>query len=132
VSLSYHWLANVTLRPTVSQSVCLDVEPHLGLMTRYVLGTVMQLLFCPSEALSLTRRRVCHLSESANSNNSVVSMYIILRVYMLLHCITLHMYIQYIQGLSLQAQYNWLCPVLIISLYNGSVVIWTVVCLTAA
>jgi hypothetical protein len=29
--------ANVTLRLTVSQSVSLGVEPHLGLMTRYVL-----------------------------------------------------------------------------------------------
>jgi hypothetical protein len=27
----------VSLRLTVSQSVCLDVEPHLGLMTRYSL-----------------------------------------------------------------------------------------------
>jgi hypothetical protein len=27
----------VTLRPTVSQSVCLGVEPYLGLMTRYLL-----------------------------------------------------------------------------------------------
>jgi hypothetical protein len=25
----------VTLRPTISQSVCLGVKPHLGLMTRY-------------------------------------------------------------------------------------------------
>jgi hypothetical protein len=26
----------VTLRPTVSQSVCFGVEPRLGLMTRYL------------------------------------------------------------------------------------------------
>jgi hypothetical protein len=32
-----HVRDKVTLRPTVSQSVSLGVEPHLGLMTRYLL-----------------------------------------------------------------------------------------------
>jgi hypothetical protein len=32
-----HFQVQVTLRLTVSQSVNLDVEPHLGLMTRYLL-----------------------------------------------------------------------------------------------
>jgi hypothetical protein len=31
------WKVNVTFRLTVSQSVSLGVEPHLGLMTRYLL-----------------------------------------------------------------------------------------------
>jgi hypothetical protein len=31
------WRVKVTLRLTVSQSVSLGVEPHLGLMTRYLL-----------------------------------------------------------------------------------------------
>jgi hypothetical protein len=30
-------MVNVTLRLTVGQSVSLGVEPHLGLMTRYLL-----------------------------------------------------------------------------------------------
>jgi hypothetical protein len=50
----------VTLRLTLSQSVSLGIDPHLRLMTRYLLlfdsyGPV----FC--WALSLTRGRVCHL-----------------------------------------------------------------------
>jgi hypothetical protein len=35
--LTHCWLVEVTLRLTVSQSVSLGVEPHLGLMTRYLL-----------------------------------------------------------------------------------------------
>jgi hypothetical protein len=43
------------------------------------------------------------------------------------------MYIQYIQGpLSVQAQYNKSCPIINCSCYNGSLLTWTVVCLTAA
>jgi hypothetical protein len=53
----------VTLRPTVSQSVSLGVEPHLGLMTRYLLLLDSYgLVSCG--APSLTRGRVCLLSES--------------------------------------------------------------------
>jgi hypothetical protein len=50
----------VTLRLTVSQSVSLGVEPHLGLMTRYILlFDNYGLCFCG--APSLTRGRVCLL-----------------------------------------------------------------------
>jgi hypothetical protein len=50
----------VTLRLTVSQSVSLGVEPHLGLMTRYLLLFDSYGLFF-SGAPSLTRGRVCLL-----------------------------------------------------------------------
>jgi hypothetical protein len=50
----------VTLRLTVSQSVSLGVEPHLGLMTRYLLlFDSYGLVFVG--APSLTRGRVCLL-----------------------------------------------------------------------
>jgi hypothetical protein len=52
--------SQVTLRLTVGQPVCLDVEPHLGLMTRYLLlFDSYGLVFCG--APSLTRGRVCLL-----------------------------------------------------------------------
>jgi hypothetical protein len=49
------------LRLTVSQSVSLGVEPHLGLMTRYLAITNWQLRSCFCGAPSLTRGRVCLL-----------------------------------------------------------------------
>jgi hypothetical protein len=49
----------VTLRLTVSQSVSLGVEPHLGLMTRYFLLVDSYGRFCGTP--SLTRGRVCLL-----------------------------------------------------------------------
>jgi hypothetical protein len=54
----------VTLRLTVSQSVSLGFEPHLGLMTRYLLlfDSYGLVSFCG--APSLTRGQVCLLSES--------------------------------------------------------------------
>jgi hypothetical protein len=54
----------VTLRLTVSQSVSLGVEPHLELMTRYLVlfDSYGLVFFCG--APSLTRGRVCLLSES--------------------------------------------------------------------
>jgi hypothetical protein len=51
----------VTLRLTVSQSVSLGDEPHLGLMTRYLAITMWQLRSCFCGAPSLTRGRVCLL-----------------------------------------------------------------------
>jgi hypothetical protein len=48
----------VTLRLTVSQSVSLSVEPHLGLMVRYLLQSDRS---CFCGAPSLTRGRVCLL-----------------------------------------------------------------------
>jgi hypothetical protein len=65
LSPTENWLTEVevevTLRLTVSQSVSLGVEPHLGLMTRYVFITLWQLRTCFSEAPSQTRGRVCLL-----------------------------------------------------------------------
>jgi hypothetical protein len=49
----------VTLRLTVSQSVSLGVETHLGLMTRYIRITIWQLRSCFCGAPSLTRGLVC-------------------------------------------------------------------------
>jgi hypothetical protein len=55
----------VTLRLTVSQSVSLGVEPHLGLMTRYlVLFNSYGLVFFFCGAPSLTRGRVCLFSKT--------------------------------------------------------------------
>jgi hypothetical protein len=54
----------VTLRLTVSQSVCLGVEPNLGQLTRvYFLLEISfrQLQVCNFVATSLTRGRVCKL-----------------------------------------------------------------------
>jgi hypothetical protein len=64
----------VTLRLTVSQSVCLGVEPRPGLMTRYWLLSDRYCLIL-GRAPSLTRGRVCHLSESVSSIMSIVIMY---------------------------------------------------------
>jgi hypothetical protein len=52
----------VTLRPTVSRSVSLGVEPRLGHMTRYYV--LLDSYGFVSLAPSLTRGRVCHLSLS--------------------------------------------------------------------
>jgi hypothetical protein len=50
----------ITLRLTISQSVSLGVEPHLGVMTRYLLlFDSYGLVLC--EENSLTRGRVSHL-----------------------------------------------------------------------
>jgi hypothetical protein len=56
----------VTLRLTVSQSVCFGFEPRLGLMTGYSF-LIEKLQSCPYGAPSLTRGRVCHLSVIAGS-----------------------------------------------------------------
>jgi hypothetical protein len=67
----------VTLQLTVSQSVCLGVEPNLGLLTRdiylfiyFFLNYSLVLFGAPS----LTRGRVCHLS--VYSQSTVVSHYL--------------------------------------------------------
>jgi hypothetical protein len=64
----------VTLRLTVNQSVRLGVEPHLGLMTKYYLLFDSYCLVL-GRAPSLTRGRVCRLSESVSSITSIVIMY---------------------------------------------------------
>jgi hypothetical protein len=53
----------VTLWLMVSHSVCLGVEPHLGLMTTYLL-TVWQLQTCPIQAPCLSRGQVCLVSHN--------------------------------------------------------------------
>jgi hypothetical protein len=62
----------VTFRLTVSQSVCLSVEPRLGLMTRYLL---LFDSFCLvlGRAPSLTRGWVCPLSDTGSSLGTTVS-----------------------------------------------------------
>jgi hypothetical protein len=56
----------LTLRLTVTQSVSLGVEPHLGLTTRYLLlFDSYGPFFCG--APSLARGRVCLLSESLSA-----------------------------------------------------------------
>jgi hypothetical protein len=62
----YRSEVRVTLQLTVGQSVCLGVEPRLGLMTRCL--TVWQLRSCPIQAPSLTRGWVCRLSVSLRSD----------------------------------------------------------------
>jgi hypothetical protein len=58
----------VTLQLTVSQSVCLGVEPRLGFMTRYLLLLDSYGLVLRGEgAPSVTRSRVCLVSGSVNS-----------------------------------------------------------------
>jgi hypothetical protein len=52
----------VTLRLTVSQWVCLCVEPHLGLMTRFFMYLLWKLQSCQYGAPSLTRGRVCRFN----------------------------------------------------------------------
>jgi hypothetical protein len=61
----------VTLRLTVSQSVSLGVEPHLGLMTKYLAITIWQLRSCFCGAPSLTRERVCLLYMLLSLPNAV-------------------------------------------------------------
>jgi hypothetical protein len=66
-----------SLRLTVSQSVCLGVEPHLGLMTRYV----WQLLSCPWEgALSDESTGLSFVSQSAVYNLLKVKVKVTLRL----------------------------------------------------
>jgi hypothetical protein len=49
--------------------------------TSWLFLLVRKLLSCPYEAHSLTRRRICHLSESVSSNRSVVSIYKVHDIY---------------------------------------------------
>jgi hypothetical protein len=45
LAMGRHVKVKVTLRLTVSQSVSLGVEPHLGLMTRYLILFTVTVLF---------------------------------------------------------------------------------------
>jgi hypothetical protein len=63
----------VTLRLTISQSVCLGIEPNLGQMTRvcFLLEiSFRQLQVCNFVAPSLTRGRVCKLLYNCRSYES--------------------------------------------------------------
>jgi hypothetical protein len=82
-------------------------------------------------APSLTTGRVCRLSQSVSSNKSIVSMYNYLHFTYMFH-VLLNTYTIYTKPLSVQAQYRKLCPISGNFGYNGSLVTWTVVCLTAA
>jgi hypothetical protein len=62
---------SVTLRLAVSQSVSLGVEPHLRLMTRYLLLFESTSCFCG--APSLTRGRVCLLVYGAGPRQRTLS-----------------------------------------------------------
>jgi hypothetical protein len=60
----------VTLQLTVSQSVCLGVEPNLGLLTRYLTSFFFFESYClvvSFGAPSLTRGWVCHLPVFVNT-----------------------------------------------------------------
>jgi hypothetical protein len=65
----WHNKVKVTLRLTVSQSVCLDVELLLDLMTRCLL--MFDGYCCLCGAPSLSKGRVCRLSESAFLNSPI-------------------------------------------------------------
>jgi hypothetical protein len=109
-----------TLRPTVSQSVCLGVEPNLGLMTRdyFFSPKLLSYLF---GAPSLTRGRVCYLSVfviTVYNSQSVFTSIIYnkylhyLNNYILcythLHCNAI--FTIYTRPLSVKARYSRLCP----------------------
>jgi hypothetical protein len=95
---------------------------------------ICQLLFCPCGAPSVTKGRVRRVSESLSAvitQSSQCTLCLHFTFYYML--LNVCVYIQYIQSLlSFQGQYSRSCPVFISSHYNGSLVTWTVVCLTAA
>jgi hypothetical protein len=84
----------VTLRLTVNQSVCLGVEPRLGLESCFKV-TVLSMW-----APSLTRGRVCHLSAIVNSIRQLSVVQIFINLQFLTNC----MWNIYIQGLCVLLQ----------------------------
>jgi hypothetical protein len=112
----------VTLRPTVSRSVSLGVEPHLGLMTRSS-STVWQLGYFEvgrplwRGAGSVICRSLC-LSPSTVDRQQMKYIQLLLVKYNL--CI----YTIYTRPLSVQAENSRSCPTLGSSGYNGSLVTW--------
>jgi hypothetical protein len=97
-----------------------------------MLITVTQLHACCCGALSLTRGRVFHLPVS---QLAAISLFSLCTIYILhvIKCTYVHVCIYNIyKPLSVQALYSRSCPIISLSCYNGSLVPWTVACLTAA
>jgi hypothetical protein len=82
--------------------------------------------FC--RAPTLTRGRVCRLSESVSS----ISQLSISTIIYIFTSYQIFVYTLHTRPLSVQAQYSRLCPISSNSCYNGSIITWTVVCLIAA
>jgi hypothetical protein len=121
----------VMLRPTFSPSVCLGIKHPFGSHDQiFIIVWRLQAFWC--RALSLTRGRVCHLPESQSEVVRLLSvctiyiLHIIKRMY-----ICMYVYTKYTRPLSFQAQYSISCPIINCSCYNGSLLTWMVVCLTA-
>jgi hypothetical protein len=116
----------VRLQLTVSQSVCLGVEPHLGLMTRYlfIYFFLWKLQSCQFwGALSDERSGLSFVSQSLEVGHLSVYTYN-QNIYNLSNT----WYAIFTKPLSVQAQYSRLCPISSSFCYNGSLVTWTVVC----
>jgi hypothetical protein len=100
----------VSLQLTVSQSVCLGVEPHLGLMTKYLfIYFLWKLRSCQFwGALSDERSGLSFVSQSLEVGRlSVYINKIFLNIYNLLE----RWYTIFTRPLSVQAHYSRLCPI---------------------
>jgi hypothetical protein len=73
-------------------------------------------------AHSLTRGRVCRLSES---QSAVISLLSVCAIYILYVIKCMYVYTTYTGPLSVQAQYSRSCPIISSSCYNSSLVTWT-------
>jgi hypothetical protein len=96
----------VTMRLTVSQSVSLGVEPHLGLMTRYLLLLDNYGLVCVG-ALSDERTGLSFVSQPA-----VLGQLLVCTIFTFYIChMLLNTYTIYTRPLSVRAHYSRLCPI---------------------
>jgi hypothetical protein len=111
--------ARVSLQLTVSQSVCLGVEPHLRLMTRYLFIFVKVADLSMWGALSDERSGQSPVSQSLEVGQLSVYTYTfvnkIFTTYQNRDTI-------FTRPLSVQAQYSTLCPTASSFRYNGSLV----------